>query len=162
MGRFYAFIYIITLLLLTFSAAEASPRQEVMKGPITGNVLRVLYGDTVTVRVRVWIGQEIETSLRIEGIDAPEMKSQCAKERALAETARQEIIRLLGDNRIRIYNVRLEKYAGRVLAQAQTAAGIDIGKHMLEKGLARPYHGEKRQPWCSEAGQGPDLTSSAG
>jgi endonuclease YncB( thermonuclease family) len=44
--------------------------------------------------------------------------------------------------------VRLEKYAGRVLAHAQTSDGVDISKYMIEKGLARPYFGKKRQPWC--------------
>ncbi|MCE9507784.1 MAG: thermonuclease family protein [Alphaproteobacteria bacterium] len=149
MNKLYRLAYLIILLSLTFSAAEASPRQEVLQGPMTGEVLNVLDGDTVNVKIRVWIGQEIETSLRIEGIDAPEIKGKCEKERTLAEAARQEVERLLSDNLIRVYNVRLEKYAGRVMAEAQTTQGIDIGKHMIEKGLARPYHGEKRQPWCS-------------
>ena len=123
-----------------------------MQGPMTGEVLNVLDGDTVNVKVRVWIGQEVETSIRIAGIDAPEMKGKCEKERTLAEEARQTVIRLLSDNQIQIYNIRLEKYAGRVMAQVQTAGGVDIGKYMIEKGLARPYHGEKRQPWCSQPG----------
>lgn len=138
-----------TLFLLAFSPAAASPRQETLDGPMTGTVLQVLDGDTVSVKIRVWIGQEIETSLRIDGIDAPEMKGKCAKERGMAEAARQELARLLGDGVIKIYNVRLEKYAGRVLAQAQTTSGINISQHMLEKGFARPYHGKKRQPWCA-------------
>jgi endonuclease YncB( thermonuclease family) len=150
MRRLCSLLYITALSLLTFSAAIASPRQEVMQGPMTGEVLNVLDGDTVNVKVRVWIGQEIETSLRIEGIDAPEIKGKCEKERTLAAAARQEVERLLDDNQIRIYNIRLEKYAGRVMGEAQTTQGIDIGKHMIEKGLARPYHGEKRQPWCSQ------------
>jgi len=144
-------IYAITLLLLTFSSAEASPRQEVIEGPITGQIINIPDGDTVNVKAHVWIGEEIETSLRIDGIDAPEMKGKCAKERTLAEAARQELSILLDDNLIRIYNIRLEKYAGRVLAQVETSGGIDIGRHMIEKGFARPYHGEKRQSWCAKA-----------
>lgn len=149
MRKLHLRICAISLLLLAFSPAEASPRQEILNGPLPGEVLNVLDGDTVNVKVRVWIGTEIETSLRIEGIDAPEMKGKCEKERTLAEAARQEVIHLLNNSPVQIYNIRLEKYAGRVLAQVQTANGVDIAKHMLEKGLARSYHGEKRRAWCS-------------
>ncbi|MFH1158658.1 MAG: thermonuclease family protein [Pseudomonadota bacterium] len=151
MRKSHAVLCASAFLLLAFSDALASPRQEILKGPLTGVVLNVLDGDTVSVRIHVWIGQNVETNLRIDGIDAPEMKGKCEKERALAEAARLELASLLNDNLIRIYDVRLEKYAGRVLAQAQTTGGIDIRRHMLEKGLVRPYHGEKRQPWCSKA-----------
>ena len=143
------FICAVIMFLLAFSTAEASPRQEIIRGPMTGEALGILDGDTVSVKVRVWIGQEIETSLRIDGIDAPEIKGKCEKERAMAAAARNELAALLSDNMIQIYNVRLEKYAGRVLAQVKTTGGINIGQHMIEKGLARPYHGEKRQAWCS-------------
>jgi endonuclease YncB( thermonuclease family) len=129
--------------------ALASPRQEVIRGPITGRILQVLDGDTVNVSLHVWIGQEIETSIRVDGIDAPEIHGKCNQEREMAAAARDEMSRLLHDREIRIYNIRLEKYAGRVLATAETTDGIDIAKHMIEKGLARPYHGKKRSPWCS-------------
>lgn len=148
MHRLYAFAFAVMFLALSLADAAASPRQEVIPGPMTGTVLSVLDGDTVTLKVRVWIGQEIETSLRIEGIDAPEIKSKCEKERTLAAAARTELETLLSGQSIQIYDVRLEKYAGRVLAKAQTTAGIDISRHMISKGLARPYHGEKRRPWC--------------
>lgn len=139
------------LVLAAFSGAAASPRQDIMEGPLTGEVLQVLDGDTVSVKIRVWIGQEVETSLRINGIDAPEIKGKCERERSIAETARVELEKLIGSGTVRIYNVRLEKYAGRVLADVETARGVKVGQHMLDKGLVRPYHGEKRQPWCSVA-----------
>lgn len=145
MKKIYICIYI---LFFAFSTAEASPRQDSLAGPVTGEILRVYDGDTVDAKIRVWIGQEIETSVRIDGIDAPEIKGKCAKERIQAEKARQELIRILNNEAVAIYNIRLEKYAGRVLAQVQTARGINVGQHMIEKGLARAYHGKARLPWC--------------
>lgn len=139
-------VFTAALLFLAFPASS-SPRQEVIAGPITGQVIKVLDGDTVAVRMHVWIGEEIETSVRIDGIDAPEIHGKCDKERNMAAAAKQEMESLTASP-IRIYNVRLEKYAGRVLAKAETENGVDIAKHMLDKGLARPYHGEKRRPWC--------------
>jgi micrococcal nuclease len=135
-----------------FSNAAAAPREEVIKGPVTARIQEVVDGDTVSAKVHVWIGAEIETSIRFAGIDAPEMKSKCGKERALAEAARKEVEKLLRNNLVELSDIRLEKYAGRVLAHVKTTDGIDIGKVMVEKGLARPYFGKKRQPWCAESG----------
>ena len=36
---------------------------------------------------------------------------------------------------------------GRVRADVADAAG-DIGHALLEAGLVRPYHGERRESWC--------------
>ncbi len=148
MKKHWIILYAIYLLLLPFSAPEASPRQEVLTGPIQAQVLKVLDGDTVDVKAHIWIGQEIEISIRLNGIDTPEIKGKCQEERSMAEAAQQEIIRLINGKPIRIYNIRLEKYAGRALAEAETANGINIASHMIQKGLARPYHGEKRGVWC--------------
>lgn len=143
-------ILVLTFLSLMLSLpAWAMPRQDVIAGPLQGQVIGVLDGDTVTVRLHVWIGQDIETHVRIAGIDTPEIKGKCEKERVLAQAARDEITSLLADNRIRLYNIRLEKYAGRVLAEAHTTDGASIADHMIGKGLARPYGGERRAGWCS-------------
>lgn len=136
------------LLLLAAPSAAASPRQEILSGPMRGQVLGILDGDTLSVRLRVWIGQEVETSVRIDGIDAPEIHGKCERERRMAEAAKEEVISLVNSNPVTVYDVRLEKYAGRVLARVKTADGVDIAQHMIDKGLARPYHGQKRQPWC--------------
>ena len=44
--------------------------------------------------------------------------------------------------------VGLDKYGGRVLADAATRATPDISAAMLAKGLARPYAGGRRDSWC--------------
>ena len=131
------------------AAPAAAGRGDVLPGPLQGQVLNVLDGDTVVVRLRVWLGQDVETSVRIAGIDAPEMKSRCADERRRAQAAKTALARLLADGRISLRDIRLEKYAGRVLAVAETAQGQSIAKTLLDQGYARPYHGEKRGPWCS-------------
>lgn len=140
---------LLGLLLATAPAGAASARQDVILGPVKGKVLDILDGDTVTARIHVWIGQDVESSVRIAGIDAPEIKGKCIKEREMAERARQALKALLADSEISLYNIRLEKYAGRVLAEAVNKNGVNISKHMLEKGLVRPYGGEKREGWCS-------------
>lgn len=143
--------FVLCLLGAVFcaSSAPASVRQEIIAGPVQGEVLNILDGDTVTVRLHVWIGQDIETHVRIAGIDTPEIKGKCEAERAKAQEARNEIATLLADNKIQLSNVRLEKYAGRVLAEVRSTDGTNVAAHMIEKGLARAYGGEKRNGWCS-------------
>lgn len=128
--------------------AQSAPRQERLPGPVSGKVLDVLDGDTLSVSLHVWIGQELQTHVRIAGIDTPELRGACKEERALAAAARQEVARLLQDGAVTLSDIRLEKYAGRVLARAATADGVMIADHLIEKGYARPYSGKKRQSWC--------------
>lgn len=132
------------------AASAHSPRRDVIQGPVTAQVLDILDGDTVTVRVHVWIGQTIETHVRIDGIDTPEIKGKCEREREMAQDAKNEIAKLLSSTgTIQLYDIKLEKYAGRVLAKAANDKGVNIAQHMIEKGLARPYAGAKRTGWCS-------------
>lgn len=60
-----------------------------MEGPIEAEVVRVVDGDTLTVRARIWIGQELTTNVRLSGVNAPELAGSCEEERALAQTARR-------------------------------------------------------------------------
>lgn len=135
----------IILLLLFATHAEA---RDTIAGPVPGKVLAVLDGDTIAVRLHIWIGQHIETNVRLAGIDTPEIKGKCAAERSMAVQARQELETLLASNTVTLSNIRLEKYAGRVLADAVNGEGINLASHLKDKGLARAYGGKKRLGWC--------------
>ena len=138
-------------MLLLFGAAtsNAAPRQDVLPGPVFGEVIDVLDGDTFAVRMKVWIGQEVETHVRLAGIDTPELRGKCAAEREKAAAAKQALADLLADGKVTLYNIRLEKYAGRVLAQATNTNGVALAEKMLDGGYARPYAGAKRRGWCT-------------
>jgi endonuclease YncB( thermonuclease family) len=133
------------LLLLPQPAAA----KDVLAGPLTGQVLAVLDGDTVTVRLHIWIGQDIETHVRISGIDTPEKRGKCLHERARAEQSRLALAALLADGKIMLRDIRHEKYAGRVLANASASDGTPVAEYLIGKDLARPYRGGKRAGWCS-------------
>jgi len=104
-------------------------------GPYFAEVLGVYDGDTFTSEVRVWPGQINRVRVRIDGIDAPEMR------------ARDALRRMLAGGKVRLVNVRRGKYAGRMLAGVRVG-GMDVGTEMIRRGLARPYHGGRRLPWC--------------
>ncbi|MBF0392580.1 MAG: thermonuclease family protein [Alphaproteobacteria bacterium] len=121
---------------------------DTLPGPIVGQVLSITDGDTVRVKAKVWLGLEIETLVRLEGIDTPELKGRCDDERRRAEAARAFLEHLLPEGRVILREVVWGKYAGRVVARVETPKGEDVATAMIRAGHARPYNGGHRQPWC--------------
>ena len=132
--------------------APAEPRPSGARQPLQGShpadVLRVVDGDTFEARVRIWPGVEITTKVRLRGIDAPELKARCPEERSKAEAAREALRAMLAEGDIAVARVSLDKYGGRVVADAATRTTPDVSTAMLAKGLARAYSGGRREPWC--------------
>jgi len=139
---------------------------ERLAGPMPAQVVSVLDGDTIEVRVRIWLGQDIQTRVRLAGIDAPELKGKCDREKTLALRARAYLVARLepesaaggagaGAGKVRLREIRYGKFAGRVLAQVETLDGTDLGRDLIAAGLARPYDGRRRTSWCEETGTTP-------
>jgi len=111
-------------------------------------VLRVIDGDTFAARVRVWPGLDVETKVRLRGIDAAELHARCAEELAKAEAARAALEAILAEGDITIARVGVDKYGGRVDAVAATRNTPDVPAAMLANGWARAYDGGRRAGWC--------------
>ena len=142
-----------------FEAGAQAGAQDRLAGPVPAEVLSVIDGDTIEVRAVIWLGQVLSTRVRLAGIDAPELRGKCARERALAVRARDYLLAKLaakledGERAwVRLRDIRYGKYAGRVLARVETAGGEDLGRGLMAAGLARPYAGRARESWCEEAG----------
>ncbi|GAA4253340.1 thermonuclease family protein [Azospirillum formosense] len=145
---------LLSTLLATLLAGTVQAAPPALPGPIPAEVLEVLDGDTLLVRATIWLGQVVETHVRVDGLDAPEMRARCPRERELAETARNHARRLIGTAPVRLLDIQPDKYGGRVRARVLTIGGDDLSAALIEAGLARPYHGERRQPWCDGTGMG--------
>jgi endonuclease YncB( thermonuclease family) len=141
---------LLALPLLAASVAPA-PADETLSGPVPAEVLRVIDGDTIVVRARIWLGQTVETDVRVAGIDTPELRGDCDAERDLAERARDLLIGLLGEAPVTLRDIEYGTFAGRVVARVETAEG-DINTPLIEAGLAQPYDGRGARPdWCDVA-----------
>jgi micrococcal nuclease len=114
-------------------------------------VLRVIDGDTFEARVHVWPGLDITTKIRLRGIDAPELKARCPAERAMAEAARDALRDMLAEGQVGISAVTLDKYGGRVVADAATRSVASVSAELQAKGLARGYRCGRRLSWCDAA-----------
>ena len=122
--------------------------QEVLAGPFPAQILRVIDGDTLRVRTRIWLGMDMGIVVRIDGIDAPELRGRCTAERRLAKSARDALLDLVEGHAIRLYDIRNGKYAGRVVARVTRIDGADIGVALIAQGVARRYDGRRRAGWC--------------
>lgn len=141
--------------------ATAAPRADVVelaspvpampdgRGGYPAEVLRISDGDTFEARVKVWPGIDITTKVRLRGIDTPELKARCPEERAIAAAARAALSKILGEGDIEIRRVTIDKFGGRVDAEASTRATPDVSAALLRAGLARSYTGGRRESWCS-------------
>jgi endonuclease YncB( thermonuclease family) len=98
--------------------------------------------------VRVWPGIEIATKVRLRNIDAPEMRARCEQELSMAHAARDALVEMLAEGEVTIGRIELDKYGGRVLADASASRSGDVSTALLGAGLVRRYSGGRREPWC--------------
>ena len=135
---------------------------EVLSGPYSAVVERVVDGDTLAVRVRIWVGQDVGVLVRLRGIDAPELRGRCDSETRRAGEAAMALGRLVAEVTVRLSQVEGDKYFGRVVADVTTASGEDVADMLLADGFARAYDGGARAQWCGSAGaDGPDAAGLA-
>lgn len=119
--------------------------------PTTRHSVDVLYtidGDTFDATVHLWPGADLRTRVRLRGIDAPELKAQCARELRMAEAAAEALRRLLAEGEVAIYNIGPDKYQGRVVADVATRRTANVSHALLESGHVRAYGGGHRLGWC--------------
>jgi len=152
-GPFAVLIFGLALAIaapaLAVDRVRAWPSQrDVLPGPIEARVIQVRDGDTLRVRARIWVGQEIVVNVRVAGIDAPELRARCATERALARRARAFVAQAIGAGAVRLSRIRNGQFAGRVLAAVETEDGTDLAAALMRAGLARAYGGGRRAGWC--------------
>lgn len=107
-------------------------------------------GDTVKFnisKVHPLIGKNI--SIRVNGVDTPEIKTRNDCEKELAYQAKKVVREALSKaSRIDLKNISRGKYF-RIVADV-FFDGNDLGPFLISKGLAYPYKGGKKRKvnWC--------------
>ena len=136
------FIYILVFWAVSAPAAASE------LGPMRAAVERVVDGDTVRVRVAIWLDQEIRVAVRLAGVDAPELhRSACPGEKARARSAKAFVETVLEGREVMLHDIRRGKYAGRVAARIE-ADGEDLGRALVAAGLGSA---DMKARWCESA-----------
>lgn len=154
----------------TYNCRLTTPEKQVYDGDTLKDVRVLIYrydfipeeygnpwlGVHVTER-----GVEIETDIRIAGIDTPEkrvstknpdgsLRSEASRERerSAAAASRQALIDLLkaNDNRFSISDPIHGKYAGRVVADVAIRE-LDVASMLIQQGHAKAYDGGRKPDW---------------
>lgn len=110
----------------------------------SGYVIKVYDGDTITIAAKMpYMNSPIyRFSVRLNGIDCPEIKSKTLIEKELAINARDALANKIMRKNVILHNVSLEKY-GRLLADVY-CDGIHMNQWMLDNKFALPYDGGKK------------------
>jgi len=117
-------------------------------------VVRVIDGDTLDVRVDLWPGLQAVYAVRVRGIDAPELRrAGCDAERLWAEDAKQQVAKLYDvGSRIRLEQVEYDAFSGRVVADVRrwrSDRWLYLADELVERGLAVAWTPDMEDvPWC--------------
>ena len=110
--------------------------------PITsGFVVKVYDGDTITILSKLPYAESslYKFSVRLNGIDCPEIKGETAKEKQCAQLARDELSKLILNKQVILKDLKTEKY-GRILAEVYLD-DLHLNQYMIDKKLAVKYDG---------------------
>jgi endonuclease YncB( thermonuclease family) len=113
------------------------------------DVLRTVDGDTFDARVALWPGLELNTRVRLRGIDAPELHANCEAEFRKADVSTKALRAMLAEGGVAIFNIGPDKYGGRVVADVATAKTPSVSAALVAAGHARIYLTGRRQSWCN-------------
>lgn len=110
----------------------------------TGKVIKVYDGDTITIAARLpyYDAPISRFSVRLSGIDSPEIRTHNPDEKISAIMSRDKLHDLIFDKIVTLRNVSLEKY-GRILADVYLDE-LHINQWLLDNHYAIKYNGGKK------------------
>lgn len=134
---------LITLLLISFTVNARD------YGNVTVTEISSIYdADTFSATIDGWpdiIGKRI--SVRVLGVDAPELRAKCESEKIAARKAKKHTVGLLRSAQVvELRNIKRGKYF-RILADVYID-NKSLGDSLVLNGFARKYDGGKRLGWC--------------
>lgn len=107
-------------------------------------VIKVYDGDTITIGTFLNNDKQCyRFSVRLNGIDCPEIKSKNEKEKESAILSRDKLSEQILNKIVVLKNISTEKY-GRLLADV-VYENININQWMLDNKYAIPYDGGKKK-----------------
>ena len=118
----------------------------------SGKCIKCYDGDTITIASRLPFTKELagtvfRFSVRLYGIDCPEIRGKTVIEKAKALVARDELKKKILDKHVILRNVMTEKY-GRLLADVyvvENGKEVWVNKWMLDEKHAVWYDGQTKK-----------------
>ena len=140
--------FIIVLFVFSISSYAGLLKDIEFDDVVVDKITSVYDGDTFRANIKGYpkiVGYRM--SVRILGIDTPELKAKCKREKDLAINAKRLSTSLLMDGKlIELRNIKRGKYF-RILADVYVD-GISIGDELIRNNLALEYDGGTKIDWC--------------
>ena len=140
-------VILISSLVLLTSGGQAWAQRKHYGDVEISQVTSIYDGDTFRCNIPNWppiIGHRI--SVRINGIDTPEMRDPRPEIRELARQAKMFTVgKLRAAKKIELRNIKRGKYF-RIIADVYVD-GFSLARMLLNAGLAKSYHGGKKPKW---------------
>jgi micrococcal nuclease len=143
MTRSLAIIVILTIVPFGLMAKDIK-----YGDAIISEVTSIYDGDTFRANIKGYpaiVGEHM--SIRINGIDTPELRGKCDKEKQLARKAKQFTVKHLRAAKvITLNNIKRGKYF-RLIADVYVD-GISLGGLLIAQNHAVNYGGSTKVTWC--------------
>jgi endonuclease YncB( thermonuclease family) len=111
-----------------------------------GRVIKVYDGDTITIASKLPFAESplYRLSVRLNGIDTPEIKGKTDDEKQAAKIARDALSGLILNKFVTLKNIQSEKY-GRILADVYVNE-LHLNQWMIQQRYAVSYEGKTKTP----------------
>ena len=126
-------------------------------------IVEIIDGDTIKTDMSKRIPDPLgDVSIRIAGIDTPEMpaksyhetgklgRAKCVKEAELALKAKEFVeMMALGFPKMKVEDFDWGTWGGRIVGDVKIG-GVDVAQALINEGLAVPYDGKSKSEhdWC--------------
>lgn len=115
--------------------------------PITGGrVIKVYDGDTITIASKLPFSDSplYRLSVRLNGVDTPEIKGKTEDEKLAAKYSRDALSNLILNKFVSLKNIKTEKY-GRILADVY-CGDLCVNEWLIKEKYAVKYDGGTKNP----------------
>lgn len=116
----------------------------------SAQVIKVYDGDTFTIATKLNKKQKqfYRFSVRVKGIDCPEMKTKSLNEKYVANIAKERVTELIMNKTVILKNITYDKY-GRICANVffkQKGTVYSLSDILITEHLAVEYYGKTKHP----------------
>lgn len=113
-------------------------------------LIKVIDGDTLDVLISAGFGIYYKTRLRLNGINAPESRTRNLREKKLGLKAKRLTENFCKSAEYLVVKTEKAGKFGRYLAEVFNEKDQSLTQLLLDKKLARVYHGGKRKNWFED------------
>jgi len=141
------FLKVLIIVAVVFSSAGVIQAKDYPQEYEVMELLKIVDGDTVDVRLDLGFQIYHDIRVRMNGINTPESRTTDLKEKYLGYQAKDLTKQFLESSEVIILKIDGFGKYGRALGDFSNEKGERLNQQLIDAGLALEYHGEGRSTW---------------